>query len=196
MYKSDSEENARKRIKLFDEIEGSYMRKKKSFKIADIVYITHYQKGSVLHLCREKEKPYTLGNIIVPYNFKQLLELLNSDDFSVPHNSYIVNLHYVSNFNPETETLVADGKELPMSRGKKGNFLNDLMGYMERKRENERLRKSEKQDKEYILNCKYYVWLINYYLEEKQYEKIKDVLTKLQMVLNQEGQKKDKEQLN
>lgn len=119
--------------KICFEIEGSYLREKINFQVADIVYITHHSKGSVLHLRREKENQYQGGKIIVPYDFDQLLELLDAADFSVPHNSYMVNLRYVSNFDPKTEFFVVDGKKLSMSRGKKGTFLNDLAKYTRKK---------------------------------------------------------------
>lgn len=115
------------------EIEGFYLREKMYFRIADIVYITHHQKGSVLHLQSEKAKWYQDGKIIVPYDFEQLLELLQMADFSMPHNSYLVNLRYVSEFDTKTEFFVVDGKRLPMSRGKKNNFLNDLANYTRKK---------------------------------------------------------------
>ena len=73
------------------------------------------------------------GKIIVPYDFGQLLELLELSDFSVPHNSYMVNLRYVFSFNPKTEFFNVDGKQLPMSRGKKEAFLNDLSKYIRKK---------------------------------------------------------------
>ena len=119
--------------KICYEIEGSYLREKMNFRVADIVYITHHSKGSVLHLRSEMAKHYQDGKIIVSYDFEQLLDLLQAADFSVPHNSYIVNLHYVSSFDPKTEFFVADGKSLPMSRGKKGTFLNDLAKYTRKK---------------------------------------------------------------
>lgn len=115
------------------EIEGSYLREKMNFRVADIVYITHHSKGSILHLQSEKAKNYQDGNIIVPYDFEQLLELLETADFSIPHNSHMVNLRYVSSFDPKTEFFVADGKSLPMSRGKKEAFLNDLAKYTRKK---------------------------------------------------------------
>lgn len=115
------------------EIEGSYMREKMYFRVADIVYITHHPKGSVLHLQREKAEQYKDGKIIVPYDFEQLLVLFEAVDFSIPHNSYMVNLHYVSDFNPKTECFVVDGKRLVMSRAKKEDFLNDLAKYTRKK---------------------------------------------------------------
>lgn len=115
------------------EIEGSYLREKINFRVSDIVYITHHPKGSVVHLQSEKAKRYQDGKIIVSYDFEQLLELLEAADFSVPHNSYMVNLRYVSSFEPKKEFFVVDGKSLPMSRGKKEAFLNDLAKYTRKK---------------------------------------------------------------
>lgn len=119
--------------KICYEIEGSYLREKMKFQVADIVYITHHQKGSVLHLCNEKAKRYQGGNIIVTYDFNELLEFLKPADFAVPHNSYIVNLRYVSIFDPRNEVLVADGKRLSVSRGKKDSFFRELANYTRRK---------------------------------------------------------------
>lgn len=115
------------------EIEGSYLREKMNFRVADIVYMTHHPKGSVLHLRREKAKCYQDGKIIVPYDFEQLLELLEAADFTIPHNSYMVNLRYISSFNPKTEYFVVDGINLPMSRGRKEAFLSDLAKYARKK---------------------------------------------------------------
>lgn len=119
--------------KICYEIEGSYLREKMHFRVADIVYFTHHPKGSVLHLNSEKAKYYQDGKIIVPYDFGKLSELLESCDFSIPHNSYMVNLRYVSDFNLKTEFFVVDGKKLPMSRGKKETFLNELAMYAGKK---------------------------------------------------------------
>lgn len=115
------------------QIEGSYLRRKMYFRVSDIVFITHHQKGSVLHLKREKAVRYQRGQIIVPYNFKKLYGLLESADFAIPHNSYMVNLHYISYFNAEKEFFVLEGKEFTMSRGKKKAFLTDLARYTRKK---------------------------------------------------------------
>ena len=45
----------------------------------------------------------------------------------------MVNLRYVSDFNLKTEFFVVDGKKLPMSRGKKETFLNELAMYAGKK---------------------------------------------------------------
>ena len=73
------------------------------------------------------------GNIIVPYGFDKLLQILESADFAIPHNSYIVNLKYVSTFDPKKEIIVADGKVLTISRGKKDTFFKEFANYTRRK---------------------------------------------------------------
>lgn len=116
------------------EIEGSYMREKIRFRVADIVYITHHPKGhSVLHLSCEKAKKYSDGNIIVPYGFDELLEMFKTADFAIPHNSYMINLKYVSNFDPKKEIIVADGRVFSVSRGKKDAFFKEFVNYTRKK---------------------------------------------------------------
>jgi DNA-binding LytR/AlgR family response regulator len=121
------------------EIEGSYMRERMMFRIADIVYITHHaNKNSVLHLCRNKLKQYMEGNIIVSYGFDELLRMLEPVDFALPHNSYMINLHYVSKFDFKKEIVEVEGKMIPISRGQKDRFFHELTEYTRKKtRENE-----------------------------------------------------------
>lgn len=115
------------------EIEASYMREKMMFRVSDIVYITHHHNGSVLHLNKNKEKKYTEGNIIVPYTFDELMQMLEKADFAIPHNSYIVNLRYISSFDIKREVLEVDGKCMSISRAKKGDFFNKLTEYSRKK---------------------------------------------------------------
>lgn len=120
------------------ELEASYVREKMKVKVSDITYITHHPKGSILHLYAEKMEQFTEGNIIVPYSFEELLKLLMESGFAVPHNSYIINLRFVSGFDIKRETIVVDGKTMFMSRGKKDAFLASLTEYS-RKKYKERL---------------------------------------------------------
>lgn len=119
--------------KQFMELDASYVREKIKVNIADITYITHHPKGSVLHLYEEKMRRYVEGNVIVSYSFEELMELLREAGFAIPHNSYIVNLRYVSGFDIKKETIVVDGKTMFMSRGKKDAFLASLTEYSRRK---------------------------------------------------------------
>lgn len=115
------------------ELDASYVREKVKVKVSDITYITHHPKGSVLHLYAEKMKQFTEGNIIAPYSFEELLNLLEEIGFAIPHNSYIVNLRFVSGFDIKRETIVVDGKTMFMSRGKKDTFLSSLTEYSRKK---------------------------------------------------------------
>lgn len=115
------------------ELDASYVREKVKVKVADITYITHHPKGSVLHLYAEKMKQFAEGNIIAPYSFEELLNLLEEIGFAIPHNSYIVNLRFVSGFDIKRETIVVEGKTMFMSRGKKDTFLSSLTEYSRKK---------------------------------------------------------------
>ncbi len=117
------------RRKICSEIEGSYQREKMKFRVADIVYITHHANGnSILHLKKSVEKKFEKGNIIVAYNFDELLEMLESADFVLPHNSHIVNMRFISSIN-KNGFLVADGKSLSISRGMRDKFLEKWFAY-------------------------------------------------------------------
>lgn len=120
--------------KICYEIEGSYKREKMLFRVSDIVYITHHTNGSsVLHLNENKAKKYLEGNIIVSYTFDELIKKLETANFAIPHNSHIVNLSYVSNFDMKREILEVDGKKLSISRGKKEAFFRRLTEYTRKK---------------------------------------------------------------
>jgi DNA-binding LytR/AlgR family response regulator len=116
------------------EIEGSYLRERMMFRIADIVYITHHaNRSSVLHLCRNKLKQYMEGNIIVSYGFDELLKMLEPVDFALPHNSYMINLRYVSGFDFKKEIVEVEGKMIPISRGQKNHFFQEMTQYTQKK---------------------------------------------------------------
>lgn len=115
------------------EIEASYLRLKEYFRVDDIAYITHHQKGSELHLRSGVAEKYRDGKIIAPYSFEELLVILKEADFSVPHNSHMVNLRYVSDIDPKAEFFVVDGKKLSMSRSRKDAFLKDMASYKKKK---------------------------------------------------------------
>lgn len=104
------------------EIEGSYLRQKMVFQVADIVYITHHTNGSsVLHL-RQGKKENILREIlsfhIILLNYLKFWGLLIS---ALPHNSYIVNMRYIS---PLTEKRIYNSgwKEFICIKGKKGRI--------------------------------------------------------------------------
>lgn len=105
------------------EMDAYYLRKKVVIHVSDIVYITHHPKRkSVLHLCHERAGEFDKGNVIVPYDFEQLSEILKDADFAIPHNSYMVNLSYVSGFDWDKNVLIVDGETLTVSRAQRNDF--------------------------------------------------------------------------
>lgn len=57
--------------------------------------------------------------------------------FACPHNSYLVNMHYISAFNMRKEFLELDGKIVPAARGKAEQFSKEFTRYIKQKyREN------------------------------------------------------------
>ena len=114
-------------------IEAFYLREKIQILFSDIVYITHHQKGSVLKVRDDIARKYVEGNIIVPQNFKQLKKELPAGEFSMPHNSYIVNLKYVDWADIKDEVVYISGSRLSISRSKKDSFFLDFTKYSEKK---------------------------------------------------------------
>ena len=105
------------------EMDAYYLRKKVVIHVSDIVYITQQPKRkSVLHLCQERAGEFDKGNVIVPYDFEQLSEILKDADFAIPHNSYMVNLSYVSGFDWDKNILIVDGETLTVSRAQRNDF--------------------------------------------------------------------------
>jgi len=114
-------------------IEVSSNREKIIVRTADIVYITHHKKGSVVHLNKEKQRDDEDEKLITPYNFQELLEMLYPVGFVCPHNSYLINLRYVTSFSPYREFVELEGKMLPIARGKVEQFSKEFMDYINRK---------------------------------------------------------------
>lgn len=110
-------------------VEAYYMREKITVQVADIMYITHHKNGkSVLHMKEPLQKLYSEANIIAPYSFKELMEMLEKSDFAMPHSSYIVNLHYVSRLT-EADFVQVGSVRLSISRAKKNEFKKKIMEY-------------------------------------------------------------------
>ncbi len=107
-------------------IEASYQREKVFLRTTDIVYFTHHRKGSVIHLTKEGQKRYTEGNVITTLGFKELLEVLYPVGFIIPHNSYLVNLKFVTKYNVQSEIFELDSKIFPISRKNISSFAEEL----------------------------------------------------------------------
>ena len=114
-------------------LEVSYKRGKILVRTTDIMYITHYKKGSIIHLNKECAEEYSEGNLISSCSFEELLEKLRHVGFAMPHNSYIINLRYVTSFNLHKEIVLLEEKRIPIARGKVSQFSNELVRYMNKK---------------------------------------------------------------
>ncbi|MGN0353208.1 MAG: LytR/AlgR family response regulator transcription factor [Roseburia sp.] len=64
---------------------------------------------------------------------KEILEELPSEMFVMVHRSYIINLEYVKCFNG-TEIILEDETEIPVSKGKRDFFKQQMMRYMKEKK--------------------------------------------------------------
>lgn len=140
ILKQDSSENIRKEIiDILEEmdrrrgsstIEASYLREKIRIRLDDIVYITHRTNGtSTLHLVANLQKKFVEGDVIVPYNFVKIMQMLGTVDFAIPHNSFIVNMHYVALLTKDNEFVFVAGKKIPISRGRKREFMQKWVDY-------------------------------------------------------------------
>ncbi|MCX4361508.1 MAG: LytTR family transcriptional regulator DNA-binding domain-containing protein [Mucispirillum schaedleri] len=130
---------------IFDEIDRlktcfiipvSYKREKIFIRTSDIVYFTHYKKGSVAHLNMVRSKEYKNADLLVIYNFQELQEMLSSVGFACPHNSYLVNMRYISAFNQTKEFIRLEEKRLPVARGKVKKFSEEFTRYINQKYRN------------------------------------------------------------
>ncbi len=121
------------RLKACFTLEASYRRKKAVIRTMDVAYITHHKKGSILHLNKERQKEYAEGSLIAPYYFDELLERLSLVGFACPHNSYLVNLRYVTKFLPNKEAIMVDGKNIAVARGRVEQFKKDFIAYVDGK---------------------------------------------------------------
>lgn len=110
-------------------IEAYYKREKITVQTADITFITHHKNGkSILHVKESLEKIYSDGNIIAPYSFKELMNMLDKSDFAMPHSSYIVNLHYILG-QREGDFIKIGTEMISISRSKKQEFKKKMMQY-------------------------------------------------------------------
>lgn len=64
---------------------------------------------------------------------KELLEELPKEMFAMVHRSYIINMEYVKSFDGNGITL-EDGTNIPISKGKREFFKQQMMRYMKEKR--------------------------------------------------------------
>lgn len=64
---------------------------------------------------------------------KEIAEELPKESFSVVHRSYIINMRYVKSFSGN-EIILDDETEIPVSKGKRDFFKQQMMQYMKERR--------------------------------------------------------------
>lgn len=121
------------RLKTCFTMEVLYKREKIVILTSDIMYFTHHKKGSIVHLNMGRDKEYQDANLLVPYNFKELQEMLHIAGFACPHNSYLVNMRYISGFSIQKEFIKLEGKRIPVARSKVKQFLGEFTRYINQK---------------------------------------------------------------
>lgn len=74
------------------------------------------------------EKIYSEGNILVAYQFKELMDILKVSGFAMPHSSFIVNLHYITKIRKEG-FIELDKVNIPISRSQRKEFRKAIKEY-------------------------------------------------------------------
>ncbi len=93
-------------------------------KYRDIIYIESRFKSVTM---------YTLGGVYSSANYlKKFKAALTSSVFAIPHNSYIVNMNYISKFRREEIIVDVMGKEvnIPISSRKQSDFKRRFMAFI------------------------------------------------------------------
>ncbi len=112
---------------------GYFRREKIVVKTSDILYFTRHRGGSKVHLTTDKMSRFANGVIHISQTLERLEEELDSFDFAMPHNSYLVNLRYVQDYDVKRGSIDLGDQTLFISRSKKKRFMERVMRYMRMK---------------------------------------------------------------
>lgn len=88
-------------------------------KISAIIYFEGIKGYTKIHI--ENEKPILSTQSIGYFN-----NLLESQDFYLVHKSYLVNLNHLTKYLKEGFVILANNFSVPVSRNRRGDFLNEL----------------------------------------------------------------------
>lgn len=114
---------------------GYFRREKIMMKISDILYFTRYRGGSEVHMREEKMRRFAGGVVRTSEALEELVQKLDGLDFAMPHNSYLVNLRHVKDYDIKQGSIDLNDQTLFISRSKKKDFMERMMGYMKMKYE-------------------------------------------------------------
>lgn len=97
----------------------------KMIKVSDIAYIVRHRRGAEIYTAYgENEKPR-----ISKIPFDELRERLRDAGFGFPHNSYIVNMRYITIIEKKDNTFKLAGRTLTIARSKKDEFIREFVKY-------------------------------------------------------------------
>lgn len=102
-------------------------------KPSDILFIENYKRGSAINIISESKDYSFEDRITTKKKLEELYQVLKDFDFAYAHNSYIVNLNYVSKLKTEGILRLIDGTELNVSRSKLSDFRKELARVMSEK---------------------------------------------------------------
>ena len=112
---------------------GYFRRERIMVKTSDILYFTRYRGGSKVHMTADKMSRFANGVIHISDTLERLEEKLDHFDFAMPHNSYLVNLRYVQDYDVKQGSIHLGDQTLFISRSKKKGFMERIMQYMKMK---------------------------------------------------------------
>lgn len=99
----------------------------------DIVFIENCKYGSMIHVRKDKIEYSFENRILTKRKLIELYSILKEYDFEYAHNSYIINLKYVTKLTSKGVVRLADGRELNVSRSKSKTFREALANLLDRK---------------------------------------------------------------
>lgn len=112
---------------------ANYQREQILLEPSNVVYFSRHRKGSEVHLAKGLEKKYPDGPIISPFSLETLYEQLRLVGFSIPHNSFLLNLRYISGM-VSGEGIIRIGEEVfTISRSREKKFMGEFMRYLNQK---------------------------------------------------------------
>lgn len=101
-------------------------RKKKQVRIRDIIYIERTRGKCIVHLSQTSELYEQVHECAVMESLDELAQRLCLYGFGYPHNSYIVNIGYIRQYENQ-ELLMENGDRLNVARSKKAEFEKKYM---------------------------------------------------------------------
>lgn len=147
LLKQDSRETNTKIIKaIFAEadkrnqchvLEAFYRRENIVVPTADILFFERYRGESRVWMFPEKMENYKNGAVCIRLSLEELEKKLEPMDFATPHNSYLVNLRHINNYNPDEKSISLVNEKIYISRSRQEGFMKRMMQYMRMKYEGE-----------------------------------------------------------